>query len=202
MLSVRRLSSMILLPLAFLAILTNFIVFVFHVGLLKAVCTRHVSFAFLSVCVWFPDITSIFDASGMVCVRVEPVSILTLQTHCSESLLLKRRPYQTHQKRTWRHKIRRMHPKNAEDACRARMYTDSEMIIIRFADWISGRKVPAFKRNRIQIWISETLLSMFPRFRLLEKVAHCTIIHSLSSEASFQPSVPWLRVCLWLNLCT
>jgi len=29
-----------------------------------------------------------------------------------------------------------------------------------------------------------------------------TIIHSLSSEASFQPSVPWLRVCLWCTLCT
>jgi len=30
----------------------------------------------------------------------EPVSILTHQTHCSDSLLLERRPYQTHQKRT------------------------------------------------------------------------------------------------------
>jgi len=25
----------------------------------------------------------------------------------------------------------------------------------------------------------------------------CIIIHLLSSEASFQPSVPWLQVCLW-----
>jgi len=39
-------------------------------------------------------------------------------------------------------------------------------------------------------------------FKLLEKVAHCIIIHLLSSEASFQASVPWFRVCLWCNLCT
>jgi len=44
--------------------------------------------------------------------------------------------------------------------------------------------------NRIRIRISETVLSIFRGFTLLEKVAHCTIIHSLSSEASFQPSVP------------
>jgi len=45
--------------------------------------------------------------------------------------------------------------------------------------------------NRIRIRITQTLLSMFRGFRLLEKVAHCAIIHSLSSEASFQqPSVP------------
>jgi len=31
---------------------------------------------------------------------------------------------------------------------------------------------------------------MFREFTLLEKDAHCTINHSLSSEASFQPSVP------------
>jgi len=30
------------------------------------------------------------------------------------------------------------------------------------------------------------------RIKTLEKVAHCIIIHSLSSEASFQASVPWL----------
>jgi len=44
--------------------------------------------------------------------------------------------------------------------------------------------------NWIRIQISETLLSLFRGFRLLEKVAHCTIIHLLSSEASFQPSAP------------
>jgi len=80
------------------------------------------------------------------------------------------------------------------------------MITIRFAGWISGRIVSLqpdtdnqkllSNGNRIRIRISETVLSMFREFRLLEKVAHCTIIHSLSSEASFQPSVPWLRVCL------
>ena len=88
----------------------------------------------------------------------------------------------------------------------------SEMITLRFAGWISGRIVslqpdPDIQKllsngNRIRIRISETLLSIFRGFRLLEKVAHCTIIHSLFSEASFQPSVPWLRVCLWYNLCS
>jgi len=71
---------------------------------------------FLSACVWFRDVTSISDASGVVSVRVEPV--LAHQTHCSESLLLERRPYQTHQKRTRLHEIRRMRPKIAQDACR------------------------------------------------------------------------------------
>jgi len=36
---------------------------------------------FLSACAWFRDVTSFSDVSGMVCVRVEPVSILTHQTH-------------------------------------------------------------------------------------------------------------------------
>jgi len=43
---------------------------------------------FLSACVWLPDVTSFSDAAGMVCVGVEPVSILTHQTHCSDSFLL------------------------------------------------------------------------------------------------------------------
>ena len=73
---------------------------------------------FLSACVWFRDITSFSGASGMVCVRVEPVSILTHRPYCSDSLLLERRPYQMHQKRTWRHEIRCMRQKNAQDACR------------------------------------------------------------------------------------
>jgi len=68
---------------------------------------------FLSECVWFRDVTSFSDSSGMVCVRE-----LTHQTQCSDSLLLERRPYQMHQKRTWRHEIRRILPKNAQDACR------------------------------------------------------------------------------------
>jgi len=38
-----------------------------------------------------------------------------------------------------------------------------------------------------------TLLTIFWGFRLLEKVTHCTIVHLLFSEASFQPSVPLLR---------
>jgi len=88
----------------------------------------------------------------------------------------------------------------------------SEMITIRFAGWISGRIVSLqldkdiqkmlSNMNRIRIRISEKLLSIFRGFRLLEKVAHCTITHLLSSEASFQPSAPCLWVCLWCNLWT
>jgi len=85
-----------------------------------------------------------------------------------------------------------------------------EIITIRFAGWISGRIVSLQPDTDIQkllsngnrLRISDSLISMFRGFRLLEKVAHCTIIHSLSSEASSQPSVPWLRACLWCNLCT
>jgi len=76
----------------------------------------------------------------------------------------------------------------------------SEMITIRFAGWISSRIVSLqldtdiqkllSNGKRIRIRISETLLLIFQGFRLLEKVAHCTIIHLLSSEESFQPSVP------------
>jgi len=76
---------------------------------------------FLSACVWFRDVTSSSNVSDMVCVRVESISTLTHQTHCFDSLLLERRPYQTHQKRMWRHEIRRMRPKNAQDACRVHL---------------------------------------------------------------------------------
>jgi len=74
------------------------------------------------------------------------------------------------------------------------------MITIRFAGWISGRIVSlqpeadiqklVSNGNRIRIRISERLLPIFREFKLLEKVAHFTIIHLISSEASFQPSVP------------
>jgi len=88
----------------------------------------------------------------------------------------------------------------------------SEMITIRFAGCMSGRIVSLqldtdiqkilSNGNRIRIRISERLFSIFREFILLEKVAHCTVIHLLSLEASFQPSVPWLWVCLWCNLST
>ena len=91
-------------------------------------------------------------------------------------------------------------------------YFVPEMITIRFAGWISGRIVSLqpdtdiqellSNGNRIRIRISETLSTIFWGSRLLEKVAHCTIIHLLFSEASFQPSVPWFRVCMWCNLYT
>jgi len=76
----------------------------------------------------------------------------------------------------------------------------AEIITIRFASWKSGRIVNLqpdmdiqellSNVNRIRIRISGAVLLMFRGFRLLVKVAHCTIIHSSSSEASFQPSVP------------
>jgi len=69
----------------------------------------------------------------------------------------------------------------------------TEIVTIRIAGWISGRIVSLqpdkdiqkllSNGNRIRIRISETLSSIFQGFRLLEKVAHCTIIHLLSSEA-------------------
>jgi len=48
----------------------------------------------------------------------------------------------------------------------------------------------------LRTWRSETFFSIFWGFIHLEKVARCTIIHLLFSEASFQPSVRFLRACL------
>ena len=89
---------------------------------------------------------------------------------------------------------------------RSHLCYTAEMITIRFAGCISSRIVSLqpdkdiqkllSKSNRIRIRVSETLLSIFRGFRFLEKVAHCTIIYLLSSEASFQPSASWLWVCL------
>jgi len=60
----------------------------------------------------------------------------------------------------------------------------------------------AFKREpNTESYIRNTFIDIF-RIQTFWKVAHCTIIHLLSSEAYFKPSVPWLPVCLWCNLCT
>jgi len=77
---------------------------------------------------------------------------------------------------------------------RAHLWCTAEMITIWFASWIYGRIVSLqpdtniqnllWNGNRIRIRISETLLLIFGGFRLLEKVAHCTIIHLLSSFRS------------------
>jgi len=74
------------------------------------------------------------------------------------------------------------------------------MVTIWFSGWISGRIVSLqpdtgipkllSKENLIRIRISEMLFSIFPGFRLFEKVAHCTTIYLVTSEASLQPSVP------------
>jgi len=69
----------------------------------------------------------------------------------------------------------------------------------RFAGWISERieswqpdtDIQKLLSNGNRIRISETLLPIFWGLRLFEKVARCTIIHLLSSEASLQPSVPF-----------
>jgi len=86
------------------------------------------------------------------------------------------------------------------DARDPNFQTETEMITIRFAGWISGRIVSLqpdtdiqkllSNGNRIGIRISEKLLSIFRGCRLSEKIAHCTIIHLLFSEASFQSFVP------------
>jgi len=87
------------------------------------------------------------------------------------------------------------------------------MITILFPGWISGRIVSLepdtdiqkllSNGNRIRIRISETVLSIFQEFRLLEKVAYCTIIHYYLQKRLFsllyhdsEPvygviSVPW-----------
>jgi len=69
------------------------------------------------------------------------------------------------------------------------------MITIRFASWISGRIVTLQPNtdiqkllsngNRIRIRISEAFFSIFRGFRLLEKVAHCTIMYLVSSRDLF-----------------
>ena len=51
----------------------------------KAICTWHVFCVFLRAYVWFRDVTPFSDAPGMVCVRVEPVSILTHHTNFQDS---------------------------------------------------------------------------------------------------------------------
>jgi len=64
---------------------------------------------------------------------------------------------------------------------------EGEMSHIKIPGWISARIVSLqpdtdiqkllWNGNRIRLRISETLFSIFQGFRLLEKVAHCTIIH-------------------------
>ena len=61
----------------------------------------------------------------------------------------------------------------------------SEMITIRFAGWISSRIVSLQPDTNIQ----NVFFDIF-RIQTFGKVAHCTIIQLLSSEASFLPSVP------------
>ena len=82
---------------------------------------------------------------------------------------------------------------------RGKIFSQNSVTLFMDGLCATGYEYPktAFELKPIRIRISETLLPIFPRFRLLEKVAHYTIVNLLSSEASFQPSVPWL--CLWCN---
>jgi len=84
------------------------------------------------------------------------------------------------------------------------------MITIQFAGWISGRIVSLqpdtdiqkllSNRNWIQIRLSETLLSIFRGFKLLEKVAQSFILYRESSKAAFQTFENFLATALSLLL--
>jgi len=81
-------------------------------------------------------------------------------------------------------------------ACRLDIRQDSE-----FATGYGYPKT-AFKRESdTDPDIRNAFIDIF-RIQTFGKVAHCTIIHLLSSEASFLLSVPCLPVCLWCNLCS
>ena len=99
------------------------------------------------------------------------------------------------------HQTTILHINRCEDCKAAKAWCRPEMITIRFASWISGRIVSLqpdtdilkllSNGNRIRIRISETLLSIFRGFRLLEKLhVACSFISYLYSETSFRPSVP------------
>jgi len=96
---------------------------------------------FLSASVWFRDVMSFSDVSGVVCVRVAPASVLMHQTYCSDSRLLERRPYQTHQKRTWRHEIRRMRQKNRTGRipCASRFAKQARIFILLTFNFFSSQ---------------------------------------------------------------
>jgi len=85
-----------------------------------------------------------------------------------------------------------------------------EMITIRFAGWVSGRMESLQPDTDIQICFETGTGYGYPKrfYWYFEdsdfwKKLHIaqSLIYYLHSEAYFQPSVPWLRVCLWCILC-
>jgi len=78
--------------------------------------------------------------------------------------------------------------------CRLDIRQDSE-----FATGYGYSKTASKREPDMDKDIRNTFLD-FSRIQTLEKkAAHCTIVYLVSLEASFQPSVPLLQVCL---LCT
>ena len=65
-----------------------------------------------------------------------------------------------------------------------------------------GYPKTAFKREPDTDLDTRNVLINISWIQTFGKFAHCAIIHLLFLKASFQPSLPWLRVCLWCNLCT
>jgi len=71
-------------------------------------------------------------------------------------------------------------------------YPTCRLDIRQDSEFATGPGYPktAFKREPDTDKDIRNAFSLFRGFRLLEKVAHCTIIHFVSSEASFQLFVP------------
>ena len=85
---------------------------------------------------------------------------------------------------------------DAVHLCQVAHTRDDHYLVYRLdirqdSEFATGYGYPktAFKREPYDPIIRNAVIDI-SRIRLLEKVAHCTITHSLSSEASFQLSVP------------
>ena len=92
-----------------------------------------------------------------------------------------------------------LHVRNRDDhylVCRLDIREDSEFATRYGYPKTAFEQKPGTDQDIRNAFIKISRIQTFGKF------AHCTIIHLLLSEASFQPSVPWLRVCLWCNLCT
>jgi len=72
-------------------------------------------------------------------------------------------------------------------------YPDCRLDIRQGSEFATGHRYPktVFKREAdTDKGIRNAFIDISRIQTFLENVAHCTIIHLLSSEASFQPSVP------------
>ena len=112
------------------------------------------------------------------CLRVHHTTVLSWTLgNGSESVqrqfLLERRPgpHQTHHKRTWRHEIRRMRPKNAEDACRVHMAVQLQRgARTELPDWLFSSQKPEIwlfweaVGSKIFIWLFGYFLALLQHF--------------------------------------